>query len=446
MPGAKAATELVASGALDGLFAQIDAGDIELTGDGGFIPSLIKAALERGLQAELSEHLGYEKGDPLAAAFPNCRNGTTPKTVATEVGEVDLAVPRDRAGSFEPRLVPKGQRRLGGLDDMIVSLYAGGMTVRDIQHHLVSTIGTDLSPETISTITDEVLDEVLAWQRRPLEPLYPVVYLDALVVKVRDGAHVRNKAAHIAVGVDMDGVKHALGIWVQQTEGAKFWAGVCAELANRGVKDVLIVCCDGLTGFPEAVAATWPLTTVQTCLVHLIRAAMRFVQPRLPRTLPDGIRPAPRRPRPLGARRRRRLDRGEDVRRYRLDHRRQHGSRSAQRRPPHDPLLEGGLREAPVRTRRGRDEQGHPQSHRLAAHRLERRRRQPVPLALGRPRPRLRRIPAQKAMTRTVAAAASLRSCGATGGTGRDVPHIAAFGRIGSRPGPHGRGPLRTAS
>ena len=160
---------------------------------------------------------------------------------------------------------------------MIVSLYAGGMTIRDIQHHLVSTIGTDLSHETISKITDEVLEEITAWQRRPLEPLYPVVYLDALVVKVRDGAHVRNKAAHIAVGVDLDGVKHVLGIWVQQSEGAKFWAGVCSELANRGVKDVLIVCCDGLTGFPEAIAATWPQATVQTCVVHLIRAAMRFV-------------------------------------------------------------------------------------------------------------------------------------------------------------------------
>jgi transposase-like protein len=160
---------------------------------------------------------------------------------------------------------------------MIISLYAGGMTIRDIQHHLVSTIGTDLSHETISKITDEVLEEVLAWQRRALEPIYPVVYLDALVIKVRDGAHVKNKAAHIAVGVDLDGVKHVLGIWVQQSEGAKFWAGVCAELANRGVKDVLIVCCDGLTGFPEAIAATWPEATVQTCVVHLIRASMRFV-------------------------------------------------------------------------------------------------------------------------------------------------------------------------
>jgi putative transposase len=170
---------------------------------------------------------------------------------------VPLDVPRDRHATFEPRLVPKGSRRLGGLDEMIISLYAGGMTIRDIEHHLAATVGTELSHETISKITDAVLEEVLAWQRRPLEAFYPVIYLDALVVKVRDGAHVRNKAAHIAVGVDLDGVKHVLGIWVQASEGAKFWAGVCAELANRGVKDVLIVCCDGLTGCPEAIEATW---------------------------------------------------------------------------------------------------------------------------------------------------------------------------------------------
>ena len=160
---------------------------------------------------------------------------------------------------------------------MIISLYAGGMTLRDIEYHLVSTIGTEISRETLSKIIDEVCDEVLTWQRRPLEAFYPVVYLDALVVKVRDGAHVRNKSAHIAVGVDVEGIKHVLGIWVQTTEGAKFWAGVCAELANRGVKDVLIVCCDGLSGFPEAIEATWPQSTVQTCVVHLIRTAMRFV-------------------------------------------------------------------------------------------------------------------------------------------------------------------------
>ena len=173
--------------------------------------------------------------------------------------------------------MPKGARRAGGLDEMIVSLYAGGMTVRDIQHHLARTLGTELSHDTISTITDAVLDEVKAWQTRPLEELYPILYLDALVIKVRDGHQVRNKAAHIAVGVDLDGIKHVLGIWVQATEGAKFWAGVCAELRNRGIRDVLIVCCDGLTGFPEAIEATWPHTIVQTCTVHLIRAAMRFV-------------------------------------------------------------------------------------------------------------------------------------------------------------------------
>ena len=268
---------LESSGALDELYAMIDAGEVQLDGKDGLIQQLIKAGLERGLQAELSGHLGYEKGDPEAGLYGNSRNGSYPKTVATSVGDVELAIPRDRDATFTPTLVPKGSRRVGGLDDMIVSLYAGGMTVRDIEHHLASTIGTEISRETISKITDEVLDEVLAWQRRPLESFYPVVYLDAIVVKVRDGAHVRNKAAHIAVGVDMDGVKHVLGIWIQTTEGAKFWAGVCAELANRGVVDVLIVCCDGLTGFPEAIEATWPDSLVQTCVVHLIRAAMRFV-------------------------------------------------------------------------------------------------------------------------------------------------------------------------
>lgn len=277
MSGAEAAAAFAASGGMDELFAKIDAGELELNGADGFIPGLIKAALERGLQAELSDHLGYEKGAPEASMFTNSRNGSTSKTVKSQVGEFELATPRDRDGTFVPRLVPKGSRRLGGLDDMIVSLYAGGMTIRDIEHHLATTIGTDLSRETISKITDEVLEEVLAWQRRPLEAFYPVVYLDAIVVKVRDGAHVRNKAAHIAVGVDMDGIKHVLGIWVQASEGAKFWAGVCADLANRGIADVLIVCCDGLTGLPEAIEATWAAATVQTCVVHLIRASMRFV-------------------------------------------------------------------------------------------------------------------------------------------------------------------------
>src|SRR5215217_1870145 len=267
-----AVNDLIEAGLLDRLMDRVDGDGLQLTGEGGFLPEMIKAVLERGLQTELIDHLGYEKGDPAGRGSPNSRNGNTPKTLSTEVGQVPLAVPRDRNSTFEPRLVPKGQRRAGGLDDMIISLYAGGMTVRDIQHHLARTLGTELSHETISNITDAVLEEVKAWQARPLEEVYPIIYLDALVVKVRDGPQVRNKAAHIAVGVDLDGVKHVLGIWVQTTEGAKFWAGVCAELRNRGVRDVLIVCCDGLTGFPEAVEATWPAATVQTSPVHNARA------------------------------------------------------------------------------------------------------------------------------------------------------------------------------
>jgi transposase-like protein len=203
------ADSLKESGALDEIFARIDAGE-SLTGHAGLLKGMLKASLERGLEAELSDHVGYDRGDPAAAEFSNSRNGTFAKTVATEIGDVELAVPRDRDGTFTPMLVPKGARRLDGLDAMIVSLYAGGMTIRDIGHHLASTIGTELSPETISKVTDAVCDEVLAWQQRPLEALYPVIYLDAIIVKVRDGGHVGNKAAHIAVGVDMDGIKHVL--------------------------------------------------------------------------------------------------------------------------------------------------------------------------------------------------------------------------------------------
>ncbi|MCY0904369.1 IS256 family transposase [Arthrobacter sp. H14-L1] len=268
---------LKSSGAFDEVMEQIDSGTLEIDGKNGFLGQMIKAVLERGLQAELTAELGYEKGDAGARLAANSRNGSYPKTVATIAGDVELAIPRDRAGSFVPQLVPRGTRRTGGLDDMIISLYAGGMTVRDIAHHLEATIGTELSRETISKITDEVLDEVMAWQSWPLEPIYPIMYLDAIVVKIRDGHHVKNKAAHIAIGVDLEGIKHVLGIWIQETEGAKFWAGVCSELANRGVKDVLIVCCDGLTGFPDAIQATWASATVQTCVVHLIRAANRFV-------------------------------------------------------------------------------------------------------------------------------------------------------------------------
>jgi putative transposase len=277
-PTARAAVdEMVEAGLFDDLMGRVDQGGLKLTGENGFLPEMIKRVLERGLEHELSGHLGYDKHERTGGSVGNARNGSTPKRVRTEVGEFDMGTPRDRNGSFEPRLVPKGARDVGGLDEMIISLYAGGMTVRDIGYHLERTYGTELSHETISNITDGVLEEVKAWQHRPLEEIYPVIYLDALVVKVRDGHQVRNRHAHIAVGVDLDGVKHVLGIWVQASEGAKFWAGVCAELANRGIRDVLIVCCDGLTGFPEAIEATWPRATVQTCVVHLIRAAMRFV-------------------------------------------------------------------------------------------------------------------------------------------------------------------------
>jgi putative transposase len=273
----EAVEKMVQAGMLDDLMNQVDSGDLQLTGDGGFLPELVRRVLEAGLAAELTDHLGYERHDRAGHGSGNSRNGFTAKRLGTEVGDLDLATPRDRLGSFEPRLVSKGQRRVGGLSDMIISLYAGGMTIRDIQAHLERTLGTELSHETISNITDAVLEEVRAWQARPLEAVYPIVYFDALVVKVKESHAVRNKAAHIAVGVDTDGIKHVLGIWVQTSEGAKFWAGVLAELRNRGVKEVLIACCDGLTGFPEAIEATWSQTVVQTCVVHLIRASMRFV-------------------------------------------------------------------------------------------------------------------------------------------------------------------------
>lgn len=224
------ADQFKASGALDEIFAKIDAGEA-LTGEQGLIGGMLKAALERGLEAELTEHVGYERGAVEASLHENSRNGMSPKTVATEIGDVELAIPRDRNGTFTPMLVPKGQRRLDGLDGMIISLYAGGMTLRDIQHHLASTIGTEISHETISKIVDQIGEEILIWQQRPLEALYPVIFLDAIVVKVRDGGHVRNKAAHLAIGIDMEGIKHVLGIWVQANEGATFWAAVCAELA-----------------------------------------------------------------------------------------------------------------------------------------------------------------------------------------------------------------------
>ncbi len=276
-PAAALRRDFLGDDVIDQMIAQAGQGGVALTGEGGFLPELIRRVLERGMAAELDDHLGYEKGDPAGRGTANSRNGSTLKTVASEVGDIPLATPRDRAGTFEPRLVPKGARRLGGLEEQIISLYAGGMTVRDIQTHFARTLGTDLSHETIANITDAVLEEVKAWQSRPLDEVWPVLFLDAIVVKVRDGGQVRNRHANIVIGVDTDGVKHVLGIWVDASEGAKFWASVCAQLANRGVRDVLIACCDGLPGLPEAIEATWPRTVVQTCVVHLIRAANRYV-------------------------------------------------------------------------------------------------------------------------------------------------------------------------
>ncbi|MBG9357840.1 IS256-like element IS1132 family transposase, partial [Corynebacterium diphtheriae] len=247
------------------------------------VKGLLQASINAGLQAEMDAHLGYAHSDRTAKAQlgtpdgGNHRNGSYTKTVNSGYSTFDVTMPRDRAGTFTPRMLPKGTRRLTELDDMIISLYAGGMTVRDIQHHLATTLGVDMSPDTISTITDAVLEEVMIWQNRQLDEFYPVIFLDALRVKIRDGHRVVNKSCYMAVGVDINGIKHILGLWIADNEGASFWASVCADLANRGVQDVFIVCCDGLKGLPEAVEATWPNSMVQTCIVHLIRAANRWV-------------------------------------------------------------------------------------------------------------------------------------------------------------------------
>jgi len=283
--------ELVDEAWLDQAVARVRADGLRLTGPDGFLPALVKQVLERGLEVELAEHLGYARHDAAGRGSGNSRNGSSPKTVLTEIGPVPLDVPRDRAGSFASVLLPKHSRRLGGLSDIIISLYAGGMTVRDIGHHLERTYGTELSHDTISKITDGVLEEVKAWQSRPLDEVYPIIYVDCLMVKVRDGAHVRNKAAYLVVGVDLEGTKHVLGIWVEQTEGAKFWLQVCTELRNRGVRDVLIACCDGLTGLPEAIETVWPRSVVQTCVVHLIRAALKYASYNDRKKLAAALRP-----------------------------------------------------------------------------------------------------------------------------------------------------------
>ena len=249
----------------------------DLLGDEGLFKQLKKALLERALGAELTDHLGYEKGDPAGRGSGNSRNGHSGKTVLTEDGAVALAVPRDRNGTFEPAIVPKGERRLDGFDDRILSLYARGMTVREIQGHLHELYRVEVSPDLISRVTDAVLEEVRDWQNRPLDAVYPVVFFDALRVKIRDEGLVRNKAVYLALAITCQGEKEVLGLWIEQTEGAKFWLKVMNELRTRGVGDILIAVVDGLTGFPDAIAATFPRTAVQTCIVHLIRNSLAFV-------------------------------------------------------------------------------------------------------------------------------------------------------------------------
>lgn len=262
---------------VDRLIAEAREQGVDVAGEGGLFAQLAKAVMERSLAAELTDHLGYEEGDPAGAGSGNSRNGYTPKKLATELGVLDLQVPRDRNATFEPQTVRKGQRRREGIDELVIGLYGRGLTLSAIQAQLKDTFDLDVSRELLSTITDQVMDEVRQWQSRPLERVYPVIFLDALVCKVRENGTVRNKAAHLAVGVDLDGRKEVLGIWVEATEGARFWTRVMGELRARGVEDVLVVVCDGLTGLPAAVTSVWPQAIVQTCIVHLIRASLRWV-------------------------------------------------------------------------------------------------------------------------------------------------------------------------
>jgi transposase-like protein len=251
----------------------------DLTGEEGLFKRLKKALLERALGAELTHHLGYEKGDPGGRGSGNSRNGTSSKTLLTEAGEIEIEieVPRDRAGSFEPVIVAKGQTRFDGFDEKIISLYGRGMTVREIQGHLAELYGTEVSPDLISRVTDAILDEVREWQSRPLETVYPVVFFDALRVKIRDEGMVKNKAVYVVLGMNRSGEKEVLGLWIEQTEGAKFWLKVMNDLRNCGVTDILIAVVDGLKGFPEAINSVFPKTMVQTCIVHLIRNSLSFV-------------------------------------------------------------------------------------------------------------------------------------------------------------------------
>jgi transposase-like protein len=249
----------------------------DLLAPGGAFNRLRKRLIERLLNAELEDHLGYAKGQKPVADDGNYRNGSSAKTVLGEDGPVELAIPRDRLGTFEPQLIRKGQRRFEGFDQKIIAMYARGLTVREIQGFLREQYGVEVSPDFISLATDSVQEEVIAWQNRPLETLYPIVVFDALRVKIREGGSVQNRAVHLALGIRPDGLKEILGLWIESHEGAKFWLQVLTELKNRGVQDILIAVVDGLKGFPEAINAVFPKTEVQTCIVHLVRHSLSYV-------------------------------------------------------------------------------------------------------------------------------------------------------------------------
>jgi putative transposase len=249
----------------------------DIIGENGLLKQLTKALLERALNAELTEHVGYDKHDPAGYNSGNSRNGATKKTLKGDFGEIELETPRDRNGSFEPEIVSKGQTRFSGFDDKIISMYSRGMTTREIEGHLKEMYGVDVSPTLISNVTEAVMEEVKTWQSRPLDEVYPILYMDALRVKVRDGAHIQNKAIHVAIAVNLAGHKEVLGLWAAQNEGAKFWLQVLTELQNRGVKDIFIACVDGLKGFPEVIESVYPKAEVQTCIVHMVRASLSYV-------------------------------------------------------------------------------------------------------------------------------------------------------------------------
>jgi len=249
----------------------------DIIGENGLLKQLSKAILERALNAEMTHHLGYEKHSLEGKGSGNSRNGLSRKTLITDDGPMEIDVPRDRNGEFEPQIIRKGQRRFSGFDDKILSMYARGMSVRDIQGHLKEIYNVDVSPDLISSVTDEIIDEMQEWQNRTLESVYPIVYFDALWLKIRDEGRVVNKAAYVALGIRQDGLKEILGIWLEKEEGAKFWLKVISEIQSRGVQDILIACVDGLKGFPEAVEAVFPKAFVQSCIVHMIRNSLKFV-------------------------------------------------------------------------------------------------------------------------------------------------------------------------